>query len=110
MNDLNKADLPEILARYFESTDRQTALSTFAPDARVHDEGEWHEGSAAIADWLASVEKRYRPRYRIESMKTEGDRIIIGFEVSGTFPGSPARLRQAFTLNADNRIASLQTL
>ena len=65
---------------------------------------------AAIALWLRSVEERYSPRYQLRQVEADKDRTIVTFQVSGTFPGSPAVLRQAFTFDSQQRIASLETL
>ena len=101
--------LPAPLADYFGRTDGSDLLPLFAPDAVVRDEGETHQGTAAIAGWLQGVESRYRPRYRILASDQRGEAIVVTFEVSGTFPGSPATLRQAITLSGD-RIARIETL
>jgi len=103
-------DLPDTIARYFATSDRAEAAMLFAPDAEVKDEGHRHKGFAEIQDWLASVEQRYRPRYRVLGAQPDGAATIVRFEVSGTFPGSPAILQQKFTLDAAGRIASLETL
>lgn len=104
------AILPAPLPRYFSLQDQRQAAGLFSSDAVVKDEGETHRGLSAIGVWLDRVERRYRPRYRVQESNREGDRIIVTVEVSGTFPGSPAILRQAFTLDASQRIASLETL
>ena len=105
MSQFDPSALPAPLADYFAAADRRAIVGLFAPDARVRDEGEDHVGTAAIAVWLDRVETRYQPRYAIQHAQTSG----VTFTVSGTFPGSPATLRQQFVL-ADGRIASLATL
>lgn len=101
--------LPAPLADYFARADAATALAFFASDAVVKDEGETHGGLEAIGAWLESVEARYRPRYRVLAADEDGEKVIVTFEVSGTFPGSPAKLRQSFVLVHD-RIQRLETL
>ena len=103
------ATLPAPLADYFGAKDHAATAPLFAADAVVSDEGETHSGSAAISAWLASVEARYHPRYDVEASETTGDQTVVSFVVSGTFPGSPARLQQRFTLASD-RIRSIETL
>jgi hypothetical protein len=110
MSAFDPATLPDPLSQYFERTDPLDAAALFAPNASVRDEGAWHRGQAAIALWLRSVEERYRPRYQLRQVEADTDRTIVTFQVSGTFPGSPAVLRQAFTFDAQQRIASLETL
>lgn len=109
MSQFDLAALPAPLADYFAATDRRAIIGLFAPDARVRDEGEDHVGTVAIANWLDSVETRYQPRYAIQAAQTSGDQTVVTFIVSGTFPGSPATLRQQFVI-AGGRIASLATL
>ncbi len=98
--------LPLRIAEYFATSGQRDVAELFAVDAVVIDEGETHRGLKAIEKWLASVEARYRPRYVVQ----DGDSHIVAFEVSGTFPGSPAGLRQAFRLNETGKILHLQTL
>jgi len=102
--------LPEPVSQYFARKDPADAATLFAPDATVRDEGEWHRGRPAIAQWLRRVEDRYHPRYRLQHVAADRGRTVVTFEVSGTFPGSPAILRQAFTIDEDQRIASIETL
>jgi hypothetical protein len=109
MSQFDLAALPAPLGDYFTAGDRRAIIGTFAPDARVRDEGEDHVGTVAIANWLDRVETRYQPRYAIQDAQISGDQTVVTFTVSGTFPGSPATLRQRFVL-ADGRIASLATL
>ncbi|WP_338721115.1 nuclear transport factor 2 family protein [Devosia sp. XK-2] len=107
---LAPASIPEPIAQYFNRTDPAEAAVLFAPDAAVRDEGQWHRGQAAIALWLRSVQERYHPRYQLQQVDMDKDRILVTFQVSGTFPGSPAVLRQAFTIDSRQRIATLETL
>lgn len=109
MSHFDPATLPRPLADYFAAADHRNTLSLFAPDARVLDEGAVHVGTSKIAAWLESVEARYHPRYIVQSADTEGSRTVVSFLVSGTFPGSPVKLRQEIVVEND-RIASLETL
>lgn len=102
------ATLSAPLPQYFTAEAASTA-ALFAPDALVRDEGETHIGDAAIAAWRADVEKRYQPRYEVTGADVDGERSVVSFIVSGTFPGSPAKLRQAFTIQ-QGRIVRLETL
>lgn len=109
MSQFDPTALPAPLADYFAAADRRAIIGLFASDARVRDEGEDHVGTAAIAKWLDRVETRYQPRYAIQDAQTSGDQTTVTFTVSGTFPGSPATLRQQFVV-AEGRIATLATL
>lgn len=110
MTNFEPATLPAPLPDYFGTEDHSATTPLFSPDATVLDEGETHRGAAAIAAWLDRVEAKYHPRYAVQSAEWEGDRVVVTIEVSGTFPGSPALLRQAFTLDGNARIARLETL
>ncbi|KFL29904.1 hypothetical protein JP75_17480 [Devosia riboflavina] len=101
--------LPSPLAEYFGRTDATQLLGLFAPDATVRDEGRVHQGTAEISEWLESVEARYHPRYRVIKAEEDSERVAVTFEVSGTFPGSPAILSQNFVLTG-NRIQRIETL
>jgi hypothetical protein len=101
--------LPAPLTDYFSRADATNLSELFAPDATVKDEGKVHQGEAKIAEWLASVEARYHPRYRVLAAEANSAGVTVTFEVSGTFPGSPATLRQNFVLTGD-RIQRIETL
>lgn len=101
--------LPAPLSQYFGRTDASKLLALFTPDATVEDEGRVHQGTAEISEWLERAESAYHPRYRVISADKDGERVTVAFEVSGTFPGSPATLRQNFVLSG-NRIRRIETL
>lgn len=109
MSQFAPSALPQPLPAYFAARDHRDTARLFAPDAVVRDEGAVHAGSVAIVEWLDRVEARYHPRYAVQSAETEGNRSVVTFLVSGTFPGSPATLRQAFVIDA-GLIRSLETL
>ena len=102
-------DLPTPLRQYFADGERDANADLFAPNAVVLDEGRAHRGRRQIADWLHSVEQRYRPRYELLDASRDGARTLVTFKVSGIFPGSPATLRQALVTEND-KIVSLETL
>lgn len=110
MSAFDLSSLPAPLPHYFALADNRDAASLFSPDARVRDEGRTHRGPTEIKSWLDDVERRYQPRYVVQDAKTDGNRLIVSIEVTGTFPGSPTVLRQAFTVDAAQRIARLETL
>ena len=109
MAEFDLSSLPAPLPDYFAAGDHRATHRLFAADAHVHDENKSHSGSEEIKAWLDGVEERYHPRYRVKAAEPDGDRTIVTFEVSGTFPGSPATLRQAITVR-DGRISELRTL
>lgn len=109
MSQFDPSTMPAPLPEYFAAADHAATAVLFAADAIVSDEGATHAGAAAIARWLDDVETRYHPRYVVEAAETVGPRTVVTFQVSGTFPGSPATLRQAFVTQS-GLIRSIETL
>lgn len=102
--------LPAPLARYFEAQNRRDVdamLASFSADALVRDEHREHRGAAAIREWIVDVTTRYAPQIQILETSAAGDEVVVAVSVSGTFPGSPLRLRYAFQM-AEQRIARLE--
>lgn len=102
-------NLPEPIAAYFQADNQDGGAVThcFTQDARVRDEGQTHEGHAAIEAWKAGASSRFS--YTTTPIKLEKmDRgyLVIG-HVVGDFPGSPVDLRYRFTLER-GKIASLE--
>ncbi|WP_233613954.1 MULTISPECIES: nuclear transport factor 2 family protein [Corallococcus] len=92
--------LPTPIASYFasETTDPQAVARCFADDAVVLDERHEHRGRAAIAAWNRAGVAKYAFSTEPLSADTAGARTTVTAKVSGNFPGSPARLRFAFTV------------
>ncbi|NVJ02444.1 nuclear transport factor 2 family protein [Myxococcus sp. AM009] len=88
------------IASFFasETTDPRAVARYFADDAVVLDEGHAHRGRAAIAAWHVAVVARYAFSTEPLSAETAGARTTVTAKVSGSFPGSPAHLRFAFTV------------
>ena len=94
--------LPEPLAAYFAAVNRHDIdgmLESFASDAVVKDEGETRGGRAAVRAWIEKTTAAYLPSFEVGDVVDEGASIVAIGSVSGTFPGSPVRLRYAFTLD-----------
>src|SRR5260221_4329754 len=88
-----KTKLPEPLESYFEAVnheDVEAMLMPFAANAVVKDEGKTRSGVPDLREWIEEVTEKYRPRFEVEDVVTEGAEgaIVIGL-VSGTFPGEP---------------------
>jgi hypothetical protein len=102
--------LPQPLADYFAAKNRHdidAMLIPFAPDATVRDEGEIHQGSAAIRDWMDATTRKYRVTVEVTDAKFNGNAWRIAGLVSGNFPGSPATLHYNFTV-AEDQIKRLE--
>lgn len=89
------------------SQDARALVECFAPNATVHDEGRTFEGLDAIRAWRAQSHARYHHTVEPLSSIRKGDKTVVTAKVSGNFPGSPANLEFAFTLQ-DNLISSLE--
>jgi len=101
--------VPESIVAYIAAANRQdadAALPSFTPDAVVTDEGVTRQGPEAIRAWIEETSRLYRPRIEILGAETDGPSVLVAGRVSGTFPGSPADLKFAFTLAA-GKIAAL---
>lgn len=101
--------LPAPLDAYFAAKNRLDVdgmLACFTPDATVRDDGEDMAGTAAIRAWMAANIGKFRVTADpIGVAARDGDTVVTAL-VSGNFPGSPAKLRYAFSPTGD-RIAAL---
>ncbi|MHC9083587.1 nuclear transport factor 2-like protein [Luteimonas sp. RIT-PG2_3] len=106
---MNVLNLPEPIAAYFRA-DRQDAGAVarcFTRDACVRDEGQTHQGIAAIEAWKADTSSRFSyTTTPIHLEKLDREYRVTG-HVVGDFPGSPVDLRYRFTLER-GKIASLE--
>ena len=104
------ATLPEPLSVYFGAKNRHdidAMLAPFSADAVVKDEGRERVGLAAIREWMEETTRKYRDTVEVTDVAEADGRTIVTGLVSGTFPGSPAQLRFAFTLE-DGKIVRLE--
>jgi len=95
------SNLPAAIARYFggaNAFDAETASSMFAPDAVVHDEAHDHVGRPAIRQWVQDTIDRYATQFVVESASDSADATLVVVRLSGSFPGSPIRMRFVFQL------------
>jgi ketosteroid isomerase-like protein len=95
------ATLPEPLSAYFAAKNRHdidAMLAPFSADAVVKDEGRERRGRAAIREWMEETTRKYRDTVEVTgAIEADGSTVVTGL-VSGSFPGSPAVLHFAFTL------------
>ena len=106
-----KTKLPDPLASYFDAVNREDVdamLTPFAANAVVTDEGKTRSGVVELREWIEEVTEKYHPRFEVEDVVEDGAgaAVVIGL-VSGTFPGSPIRLRYIFRLS-EGTIARLE--
>ena len=98
-----KTKLPEPLGSYFDAVNREDVdamLTPFAANAVVTDEGKTRSGVVELREWIEDVTKKYHPRFEVEDVVEDGaGAVVVTGLVSGTFPGSPVRLRYTFRLS-----------
>lgn len=103
-------DLPIQIDKYFTSelTDDTEILSEiFAKNAVVGDESAKHRGIEAIKAWKKAGKLATGYMTEPKAVHHHENQTIVTAEVSGRFPGSPATLTYAFTLQ-DDRISELE--
>ena len=96
-------NLPDILKQYFDAANRfdiDGAAECFTTDALVHDEEQNHHGREAIRAWIIDTTEKYHPRIEITDADCTTQPATVSASISGTFPGSPAKLNFAFTLSS----------
>jgi hypothetical protein len=98
-------ELPEVVSRYQDAHDRQdtaVALSAFAPDARVVDDGLEYRGSDEIRDWLDRASSEYTFTRSLVSAEPDGDDTwLVINHLEGDFPGGVVDLRYQFVVAGD---------
>src|SRR5258705_13161302 len=96
--------LPELLAGYFAAAnvhDVGAMLAPFADDAVVKDESREHRGREAIRKWMEETIRKYDFTLEPADVSESGRKTVVTTVVAGKFPGSPVRLRYAFSLSRD---------
>lgn len=102
-------NLPAPIAAYFRADARngRAVALCFTRQGVVLDEGQTHEGRAAIEAWKTDASRRFTYTTRPQSLERDADRLVVIGQVSGDFPGSPVDLRYVFMLEG-GKIASLE--
>jgi catalase len=94
--------LPKPVDDYFTATNAHDVagmMAAFDEHAVVKDEGHEHRGLTEIRSWMQETIEKYDYRVRpTEVTESDGETVVTGL-VSGSFPGSPVRLRHTFTLD-----------
>jgi len=101
--------LPQIIKQYVDASnehDVKSILSCFSEKAIVRDEREEHRGKKAIESWSEKTIQKYKFHFKPLGIKKETVGIVVGMEVSGTFPGSPVSIHYRFTIQ-NEKILSL---
>jgi ketosteroid isomerase-like protein len=102
---MTDVQLPEVIARYQAAHDRrdtETALATFAEDARVVDDGTEFVGTAEVRRFLDTAAAEFTFTRTLLSVEPEGDGgWIVVNHLEGDFPGGVVDLRYRFRLDGD---------
>ena len=100
-----RGELPAVVRRYQDAHDRRdtdVALSAFAPDARVLDDGHEYHGSDEIRRWLSTAASEYQfTRTLVSAEARDAETWIIVNHLEGNFPGGVVDLRYQFDLSGD---------
>ena len=102
--------LPTPIGAFFDAESRNDAEAlsqVFAEDGVVLDEGHVIQGWDAIRHWLAETRKKYEHTVEPLSSATIDDETIVTCRLSGSFPGSPIKVRFIFKLDG-HAITSLE--
>lgn len=95
--------LPVVISRYLvaqgNASKRQAIAATFAPDARVTDEGISYDGRQGIRAWLDKTASEYTYTTTLTGQRQDArDRWTVLAHLEGDFPGGVVDLRLRFTL------------
>jgi hypothetical protein len=98
-------DLPHAATTYLEAHDVRDvprALTAFAPDAKVTDEGHTYQGAAEVGDWLANSASEWTyTSETISATRIDADHYDVIRHLEGNFPGATADLHFRFSLRGD---------
>jgi hypothetical protein len=105
----NPLDLPKPIAAYFaaDKLDAKTVSECFIENAVVKDEGDTHQGRAAIKLWKTNASAKYKYTSEPFACEPKGETIVVTSRLTGNFRGSPVDLRYFFKLQGD-KVASLE--
>ena len=98
-------DVPAVIDRYLRAHDRRdtdAALSTFAANATVVDDGQRYVGADRIRDWLANASTQFsytRTRTGVDAV--DADTWLVTNRLEGDFPGRVVDLGYQFRLAGD---------
>lgn len=97
------AALPKPIADYIEANARldiEAMLKPFAADAVLLDNGKRFAGLAAIRTLFEEEVIPVRAIFTPDSVRHEGDKIIVDGPAHGDFKGSPIRFTYGFKLES----------
>ena len=96
--------LPYTVRRYQDAHDRHdtdVALSAFAPDAAVFDDGKEFHGTNEIRTWLTTASEYTFMRTLIRAEPVDDDTWLVVNHLEGNFPGGVVDLGYKLTFSDD---------
>ena len=103
--DYRSDQLPKVVVGYLDAHDEQhyaAAAAHFAPDATVLDNGNTHEGIAAIRGWIQDSATEYTyTSTRIGQQIADEKHANVRIRLDGSFPGGTVTLHYQFELAGD---------
>lgn len=106
---MKETTLNPAIAAYIEESNAhniEVLTARFKTDAVMEDEGLTHRGIEEIRRWIEKTQSEYRFTLEALGFVEQGNQTIVTCLVSGTFPGSPIKLRSFFTMEGE-KIAAL---
>lgn len=104
-------DLPKPIADYVEANarlDLDGMMKPFLRDAVFIDNGKRFEGQAAIRQLFEEEVIPVKAIFTPDTLREEGDNVVVEGPAHGDFPGSPLRFTYRFMLS-DGAIEALET-
>lgn len=104
-------DLPKPIADYVEANarlDLDGMMKPFLRDAVFIDNGKRFEGHAAIRQLFEEEVLPVKAIFEPDTLRNEGDDVVVEGPAHGDFPGSPLRFTYRFTL-VHGAIRTLET-
>ncbi len=97
-------ELPTPIAAFVEANarlDLDGMLRPFAADAVITDNGHRYEGQAGLRGLLEEAVLPVKAVFTPETVRHEGEQVVVEGPAHGDFPGSPLRFTYRFTLVRD---------
>lgn len=99
------SDLPHAATTYIEAHDGRDvprALTAFAPDAQITDEGHTYRDVTEMGDWLATSASQWTyTSETVSATRVDVDHYDVIRHLEGNFPGGTADLHFRFSLRGD---------
>ncbi len=98
------AALPKPIAAYVEANARldvEGMLTPFTADAVILDNGQRHEGYAALRSLFEDEVVAVKAIFTPDGVRHENGKIVVEGPAHGDFKGSPIRFTYGFTLEND---------